>query len=38
MIFLLIFAPEYRYYYNNYAHEEIFLDCYVLIVVGSNVM
>jgi len=38
MIFLLIFAPEYRYHYNKYAHEEIFLDCYGLAVVGSYVM
>lgn len=38
MIFLLNFATEYRYFIIMYAHEEEFLDCYGLVVVGRNVM
>jgi hypothetical protein len=38
MIFLLIFATEISILLIMFAHEEEFLDCYGLVVVGRNVL
>lgn len=38
MIFLLNFATEISILLIMYAHEEEFLDCYGLVVVGRNVL